>query len=342
MVIALIVIGGTSAQAYSSANFDISSLNGSTLLDKLNFPPAPSSGFIYILGGGATTGALKDVWTSTSTEIYKNHWKQLTNNPAWGQPTTAVPIGVYFKNELWIVTGETSGPSQVSHSANGVTWTNTPTPPWSKRNEQGLVVFNDGTGDAMWMVGGIDGANRYGDVWKTYDGINWTLVTPTTPWSAIYSNSRSLIAFNGELWFIAGNPTPSTPTSSVWHSSNGINWAQSVAIAPFGPRGLQSQVVFDNKMWIIGGQSQGGNQNDVWYSSDGTNWIQATAHAQWAGRRFHSSVVFDNKMWVLGGIVGFGVVNDAWYSSDGVNWFPTSPLQMPWVARAMHTVIVRP
>ena len=95
-------------------------------------------------------------------------------------------------------------------------------------------------------------------------------------------------------------------------------------------------------MWIIGGQSQGGNQNDVWYSSDGTNWIQATAHAQWAGRRFHSSVVFDNKMWVLGGIVGFGVVNDAWYSSDGVNWFPTSPLQMPWVARAMHTVIVRP
>jgi hypothetical protein len=64
-------------------------------------------------------------------------------------------------------------------------------------------------------------------------------------------------------------------------------------------------VVFDNKIWVLGGNNSPTYLNDVWYSSDGVNWTQATADAWSSGHYYGTSVVFDNKIWVLGG--GSGV-----------------------------------
>ena len=80
-----------------------------------------------------------------------------------------------------------------------------------------------------------------------------------------------------------------------------------------------ASVVFNNKMWVLGGRDESSNKNDVWSSSDGINWTQATANAPWTARQEYTSVVFNNKMWVLGGYDG-SYKNDVWSSSDGVNW----------------------
>ena len=80
-------------------------------------------------------------------------------------------------------------------------------------------------------------------------------------------------------------------------------------------RAGHTSVVFDNKMWVMGGYDIfDGLKNDVWYSTDGITWTEATASASWSVRYEHSSVVFDNNIWVMGGDGDFIMYNDVWYS----------------------------
>ncbi len=91
--------------------------------------------------------------------------------------------------------------------------------------------------------------------------------------------------------------------------------------AQFSVRVWTSLVVFDNKLWIIGGKSPGSlfGKNDVWHSDNGKDWTLVTGNAGFSGRDSHATVVFDNKIWVIGGL-GSIKKNDVWYSSDGKIW----------------------
>ena len=93
-----------------------------------------------------------------------------------------------------------------------------------------------------------------------------------------------------------------------------MTWTQATANAKWSRRDGHTSVVFDNKIWVLGGYDGKYYRNDVWYSSDGENWTRATKNAGWSGRYGHTSVVFDNKIWVLGGYDG-SYRNDVWYST---------------------------
>ena len=58
-----------------------------------------------------------------------------------------------------------------------------------------------------------------------------------------------------------------------------------------------SSLVYDNKMWVLGGYDSVNRFNDVWDSTNGINWSQTTASANWPARRYHASLVYNNKMW---------------------------------------------
>ncbi|WP_165395969.1 kelch repeat-containing protein [Flavobacterium sp. J27] len=75
-------------------------------------------------------------------------------------------------------------------------------------------------------------------------------------------------------------------------------------------------VVFQDKLWILGGEDNG-----VRNSSDGVNWTVINANPPFGSRKNHSSVVFDNKIWVIGGKTNTtNNKNDVWFSTDGVTW----------------------
>ena len=96
-----------------------------------------------------------------------------------------------------------------------------------------------------------------------------------------------------------------------------IAWERTVEhAAAFEARAAHTSVVFDNKMWILGGLNRGGSLNDVWWSIDGITWNQSTASAGFSQRYGHASVVFDNKMWVVAG----SGRDDVWWSDDGETW----------------------
>lgn len=103
----------------------------------------------------------------------------------------------------------------------------------------------------------------------------------------------------------------------------GVNWTQATATAPWAPRGDQASLVFDNKMWIIGGYDTNtyNNLNDVWYSTNGIDWTEATTSADWPIRDYPGVISFNGKLWLMGGLAnGIDLLNDVWYSTDGVNW----------------------
>jgi PKD repeat protein len=119
------------------------------------------------------------------------------------------------------------------------------------------------------------------------------------------------------MWVIGGISDGSLK-NDVWYSSDGIIWKLATPAAAFTARSGHTSVVYDNKMWVIGGHD-GGYKNDVWYSSDGITWNPATAAAAFPARQSHTSLNATNKMWVIGGYDG-GTMNDVWYSSDGITW----------------------
>ena len=115
--------------------------------------------------------------------------------------------------------------------------------------------------------------------------------------------------------------------------------------AAFSKRAGHTSLVFDNKIWVIGGYDGTNYHNDVWFSSDGINWTEATGNAPFSTRWKHASVVYDNKIWVIGGqsddptdtLVNL-YYSDVWYSSNGVDW--TMAVDNPFEERYGHTLTV--
>jgi hypothetical protein len=84
-------------------------------------------------------------------------------------------------------------------------------------------------------------------------------------------------------------------------------------------------VVFDNKIWVLGGDPY--NNPNIYWSSDGRNWnvIGATQSQNLFSARSAAAVtVFDGRMWIIGGHSSGGGVpsatNEVWNSVDGINW----------------------
>ena len=126
----------------------------------------------------------------------------------------------------------------------------------------------------------------------------------TTPLSKVY------LANN----IVTGDPDPST-----WHE---IIADTDDSPAHWEGRSTHASVVYQDKMWLIGGRTASeAHIAEVWSSTDGYNWTEVNPSAAFGARKEFVSMVHDDKMWVLGGeIEGYVLANDVWYSSDGANW----------------------
>ena len=118
----------------------------------------------------------------------------------------------------------------------------------------------------------------------------------------------------------SGNYTSAVYTFTTF---DGYYWHEATSNANWSARGCSGALVFDNKLWVLGGGAVDGIKNDVWNSENGINWNLVTEHAGWSPRYLSITLVYDEKMWVIGGTNGSNWDNcstDAWYSTDGINW----------------------
>ena len=132
-------------------------------------------------------------------------------------------------------------------------------------------------------------------------------------------------------------------SNGVWSSATGVEWMPESAAPGWLSRGLHAAVVFQDKLWVLGGAEELTELNDVWSSTDGVAWTEETESAPWSPRGGHTVLVFEDELWLLGGGAGrddeFQVMNDVWTSADGVNWTEAS-VSVPWSVRGGHTAVV--
>jgi hypothetical protein len=125
---------------------------------------------------------------------------------------------------------------------------------------------------------------------------------------------------------------------------DGSTWSSATLTGPSISR--HASVVFQNKIWILGGHDGTTYTNNVWKSSNGVDWTSvATAGPIWNVRAYHTALVFTDpadsieKMWILGGYAGT-MYNDIWNSVDGVHWNQVTTIGTIWSGRHVHASVV--
>ena len=274
-------------------------------------------------------------------------WNEVTGGANW---SIRRGFSIFsLNNHLWILGGyrvTSERYNDVWRSESGVSWTSEMTTGiWSKRREMGYILHNN----KMWIVGGYTTSHR-DEVYSSNNGIEWDRLTnsfnldPKGSYDG-YRGKRGMavVSFSGALWVLGGENRDNSGTyldSAVFKSITGDNWELLTSGANWHPRYLHRALVYDDKIWIMGGNDGSSLLNDVWSSSDGINWEQHTpVGSSWGERDNFGAIVFDNKIWVIGGDSGGTRHNDVWSSSDGINW-ALETQNASWSARAEFGVVV--
>ncbi|MBT8313897.1 MAG: hypothetical protein KJP26_05500 [Maribacter sp.] len=145
---------------------------------------------------------------------------------------------------------------------------------------------------------------------------------------------------------IAKDPENESSESGIFtFKTQYVTETQLTGNAPFSKRSFSTTTVFNDKIWVIGGQDEDRNVlADVWSSADGSNWNLETDAAAFGPRKSHAVVVFENKMWVYSGSDGSYLNNEIWSSTDGMNWVQEendSPFnKLPFYGQTANTMFV--
>jgi hypothetical protein len=140
---------------------------------------------------------------------------------------------------------------------------------------------------------------------KQYQGrVGWIVISAMFVLACLPACEHlNLIGSGGESNFgdtdqnLNNNPTSEFESDSETLSENGpvsqdelrdLNnpqWTLVASPADFPPRSSHAGVVYDGRMWIMGGMKDGGGElSDVWWSKDGETWFEATSNAAWGPR----------------------------------------------------------
>jgi len=312
--------------------------------DKADFAPRDGAGALvfkdtmWLIGGWDNSNrqnfpwiCSNDVWNSKdgkSWYLVKENTFQSPFNPNEDWDGRHSGGYVVFKNKMWIIGGDAYlfyYDMDVWNSEDGRNWNwvNKGHPvPWGPRVLHYTVEFNG----KIWVIGGQtlpDWAQAdekfYADVWNTEDGINWEKIIPNEPSWAPRGMIGGSAVFKGRIWVLGGGTyeTPEHPIrklyNDIWSSEDGINWICHTNSAPWEKRSYHDVAVYDNRLWVIGGNSDGQirgiqNRNDVWFSEDGTEWIELP-NTPWEPRHASSIFVHDGCLWV---VAGNNMESDVW------------------------------
>jgi Kelch motif len=163
--------------------------------------------------------------------------------------------------------------------------------------------------------------------WYSTDGRTWT--KSELPVAGLNSGYQKYVQFQDAIYALGtmeGNYTNMRLTSRIARTSDFKHWEVLAETSRLPQRVFYGAVVFDNKIWLLGGFDGQRYYNDVWNSADGVQWTRVLAGAAWSPRIVGAAAVFKNRMWIIGGGLLDGEPTDGragtevWSSMDGLNW----------------------
>ncbi|HVG42938.1 MAG TPA: hypothetical protein VM888_15105 [Chitinophagaceae bacterium] len=166
--------------------------------------------------------------------------------------------------------------------------------------------------DTLWAM-------HHAGIWFSVNGKDWI----KSPLVNVLKDNAFLdyVWFKNALYSLGtfeGNVEHYTFTTSIFRTSDMKNWETLAAVSNLPKRFFYHPFVFNDKLWIIGGNDgsndfDGANNfSDIWNSIDGVHW-KKQADSLPFGKREHSQFVYFNDMIYL-------LNNDVWASSDGLKW----------------------
>ena len=162
-------------------------------------------------------------------------------------------------------------------------------------------------------------------------------VIPTTTTTTVVTTTTNVPTTTTST--IATTTTTTATTTTVTFDANvGVTWAKAVE-SPIIDRTFHGAVVYNSKLWVMGGEYNGTLRDDVYSSSNGSDWSLVTTEADFSPRFNFGCISFEGFMWVIGGSDESGALNDVWYSSDGSTWLSKTQTNQ-FSARYGHACIV--
>jgi hypothetical protein len=315
-------VGGSSGLAGQSWSF---TTLRAPFSPRVGFSTASFLNAMWVIGGSNASTPVNDVWYSTDGE----NWTETSAAAAFSARNGLQALA--YNNLMWVIGGYNGSNSlnDVWNTPDGANWAlilnNAASPGSTQFPERwGLrtLVYNPSTGSGldgkMWVIGGFGNGLYFNDVWSSTDGSVWTKVTGSAAFSGRFQHG--CVVYNHKMWVIGGSNGGGNYLNDVWSSTDGMTWtpvlANSATPAPtqFPQRYQLQALVYNNQLWVIGGDNAASDFNDAWYSTDGVTWTQATSAAAFSPRYGQGGLVYNNEMWVIGGNDGYGYLNDVWKS----------------------------
>lgn len=261
-------------------------------------------GRIWLIGGN--DGAPQnDVWWSPDGVT----WNLATEDAAFAASDHLAAL--VHDGVMWVFDGISNG-----------AWRSTDGAAWDAVPQIGELAPLPGMGAAFhegrfWLVGaGLPGA------YWSLDGMTWDYER-TCSWSPGGSCPSSLQSFAGNLWCLAdywGAGTVGLAHPS--RSSDGECWSTDEPPAPFVARRGHSTVIFDDKLWVLGGGTFHEDMNDVWASVDGVSWENASGPPSFSIGTVRACESGQDGIWLL--VERNSSVRakalELWHSADGATW----------------------
>jgi len=286
--------------------------------------------------GGCEFESYRDFRTPEYDGVFS--WTQVTKKADWPKRWDHTTLS--YDGRLWVMGGYNPGLvigdtylEDVWSSDDGVNWTEeTASAPWLGRRGHASVVFDDGNGDAMYVIGGFtvneeSGYREYSnDVWRSTDGSDWTRIKERT--------------------------APELDSLYDWHP----RFNHTCVVANHG--GIDYIYLIGGYTMLEGYDSRYSMKyfNDVWRSADGKVW-ERLPNTDFGIRSEHAAVAdpLTGRIYVQGGRHGIMIQDSLnlthpneqffwlWSSDDGINWIPendTAEFEQEYLSRAEHKLVL--
>lgn len=149
--------------------------------------------------------------------------------------------------------------------------------------------------------------------WYSLDGKNWTKSVLPNP----ISNLAFLdyVQFKGAIYglgYFKGNIEQYEFRPEIYRTTDFKRWIKIAKSSNLPKRFFYHPFVFDNKVWIIGGEDKNTKYSDIWSSEDAINWTKQKENLPFGKRSGSQIVTLNNTLYLLD--------NDVWSSTDGLKW----------------------
>lgn len=192
-------------------------------------------------------------------------------------------------------------------------------------------VTNDGTG-YVWqkILDSADWKKNYNfqmfsirdTLWNFHPAANWYSVDEGKHWvksslSNVINNHAFLdyVVFKDVVYglgYFEGNIETFSFKPNIYRTTNMQSWKLLSEQSNLPNRFFYHPFVFEDKLWIIGGEDKNSQYADIWNSEDGVHWVRQKDQLPFGKRSGSVIVQLKHKLYLLN--------NDVWSSTDGLNW----------------------